>query len=81
MDYLVVTTVGTKKATRHEHLYGINPKCMNFLRTWGEAGTVKVKTKTMPKLADRGVHCMFVGYADYHDGDVYQMWNPKTETV
>jgi hypothetical protein len=24
---------------------------------------------------------MFIGYADDHDGDVYRMWNPKTERV
>jgi hypothetical protein len=42
---------------------------------------VKVKTKTTPKLADRGVHCMFIGYVDDHGGDVYRMWNPKTERV
>jgi hypothetical protein len=24
---------------------------------------------------------MFIGYADDHDGDVYRMWNLKTETV
>jgi hypothetical protein len=35
LDSLVVTTVGTKKATRHEHLYGTNPKWMKFLQTWG----------------------------------------------
>jgi hypothetical protein len=35
LDSLVVTTVGTNKATRHEHLYGTNPKWMKFLRTWG----------------------------------------------
>jgi hypothetical protein len=80
-DSLVVTTVGTKKATRHEHFYGTNPKWMKFLRTWGEAGTVKVKTKMMPKLADRRVHFMFIGYADDHNGNVYRMWNPKTERV
>jgi hypothetical protein len=81
LDYLVVTTVGTKKATRHEHFYGKNPKWMKFLQTWGEVGTVKVKTKSMRKLADQGVHCMFIGCADDHDGDVYRMWNPKTERV
>jgi hypothetical protein len=81
IDSLVVTTVGTKKATRHEHFYGKNPKWMKYLRTWGEAGTVKVKTKTTPKLADRGVQCIFIGYADDHDGEVYRMWNPKTERV
>jgi hypothetical protein len=35
----------------------------------------------MPKLADRGVHCMFIGYADDHYSNVYCMWNPKTERV
>jgi hypothetical protein len=73
--------VGTKKATRHGHFYGKNPNEMKFMQTWGEAGTVKVKTKTTPKLADRGVHCMFIGYADDHGGDVYRTWNPKTERV
>jgi hypothetical protein len=81
LDSLVVTKVGTKKATRHDNFYGKNPKWMTFLITWGEAGTVKVKTKTTPKLADRGIHCMFMGYADDHNGDVYRMWNPETERV
>jgi hypothetical protein len=81
LDSLVITTVGTKKATRHEHFYGKNPKWMIFLRAWGEAGIVKVKTKTTPKVADLGVHCMFIAYADDHDGDIYRMWNPKTERV
>jgi hypothetical protein len=79
LDSLVITTVGTKKATIHDHFYGCNPKCMKFLRMWGEAGTVNVKTDTMPKIADRGLLCMFVGYADDHDGDVYRMWILKTE--
>jgi hypothetical protein len=42
---------------------------------------VKTKTKTTPKLADRGVQCMFVGYAKDHEGDCYQMYNPKTDGV
>jgi hypothetical protein len=73
--------VGTKKTTRHAHFNGYNSKCRKFLRTWGEAGTVKVKTDTTPKITDRGVLCMFVGYADDHDGDVYRMWSPKTERI
>jgi hypothetical protein len=35
LDSLFVTIVGTKKATRHAHVYGKNPKWMKFLRTWG----------------------------------------------
>jgi hypothetical protein len=45
---------------------------------WGEAGTVKIKTKTKPKLDDRGVQCVFVGYALEHSGNTYRMWDPKT---
>jgi hypothetical protein len=35
LDYLVITSMGTKKATMHERFYGSNPKWMKFLRTWG----------------------------------------------
>jgi hypothetical protein len=52
LDSLVVTTLGTNKATMHDHFYGTNTKWMKFLRKWGEAGTVKAKKKTTPKLAD-----------------------------
>jgi hypothetical protein len=80
LDYLAITIVGKKKATRHEHFYECNPKWMKFLRTWGGgAGTVKVRTDTTHKILDRGVLCMFVVYADNHDGDVYRMWSPKME--
>lgn len=24
---------------------------------------------------------MFIGYADNHDGDIYKMWNPKTNRL
>ncbi len=48
------------------------------LRTWGEAGVVKLKNKATPKIADRGKQCMFVGYAKQHSGDCFRMWNPST---
>ena len=51
------------------------------MRTWGETGTVKTVTKKISKVLDRGVQCMFVGYAMEHDGDVYRMWNPETDRV
>jgi hypothetical protein len=73
-----VITIGDKTDTRHVHWSGSNPKCTDHLRTWGEAGTVKIKTKTSPKLNDHGVQCMLVGYAPDHSGDTYRMWDPKT---
>jgi hypothetical protein len=44
-----------KLATRYEHWSGSNPVLgkPKWLRTWAEAGTVKIRTDTTPKLADR----------------------------
>ena len=81
LDGMVPIMLDGKLATRYEHWAGENPAFVNYLRTWGEAGTVKVKTKNTPKLADRGVPCMFVGYALNHPGDCYRMWNPETNRV
>jgi hypothetical protein len=33
------------------------------------------------KLEDRGLTCMFVGYAEDHSSDCYRMWDPKTNSV
>ena len=68
-------------ATRYEHWTGENPAFAKFLRVWGEAGTVKVRTKRTPKIADRGVTCMFVGYLENHAGDCYEMLDPGTMGV
>jgi hypothetical protein len=70
-----------KVKPRVVHWSGKLPNFAKHLRTWGKAGTVKTKTPTTAKLADRGMHCMFVGYALDHAGDVYHMWNPKTGWV
>ena len=48
---------------------------------FGEARTVKTTTGTLAKLANRGVQFMMVGYAEYHEGHMYCMWNPVTECV
>jgi hypothetical protein len=58
-----------------------NPKWTQYARTWGEAGTVKVKNKGTPKIANRGIQCMFVSYAKEHTGDTYEMWNPSTGRI
>ena len=34
-----------------------------------------------PKVLDRGMTCVFVGYAVDHEGDCYLMWNPATMRV
>lgn len=81
LDGLVPVMVNGKLATRFEHWGGSNPQFAKHLRTWGEAGTVKTRDKMTPKLSDRGVQCMFVGYALEHSGDCYRMWDPETNGI
>jgi hypothetical protein len=81
LDGLTVIKLNGVEATRFVHWGGENPEFAKYLRVWGEAGTVKTKTKTTPKLFDRGVHCMMVGYALNHAGDTYRMWDMKTNRV
>jgi hypothetical protein len=82
LDSLVVIKRQGMEKTRYEIFYqGIKPKWAAHLRTWGEAGVVKLKTLATTKLEDRGVTCMFVGYAEDHSSDCYRMWDPKTNRV
>lgn len=81
MDGFTVITINNVTATRFIHWCTRNPKFTHSLRTWGEAGTVTIKSNNMPKLANRGVQCVFVGYALDHSGDTYRMWDPDTSGV
>ena len=76
LDGLVTTNVGKECKTRYE-LFGYkNPAFTRHLRTWGEAGVVKIASKTSPKLRNKGVTCAFVGYAENHVADCHRMWEP-----
>jgi hypothetical protein len=81
LDGFVVITCNNIEDTRSVHWGSSNPNFTDSLRVWGEAGTVKIKTKMRPKLDNCGVQCMFVGYALGHTGDTYRMWDPKTGGV
>ena len=81
LDWLVPKMLDGVTKSRVEHWCGHLPQWSKALRTWGEAGVVKVKTKTTPKLANKGVTCMFTGYANAHVAGVYQMWDPATNRV
>jgi hypothetical protein len=81
VDGLAAVTIDRITKTQYEHWSGTNPAFLNHLRTWGEAGVVTLTMNMQPKLHDRGLNCMFVGYAMDHSGDVYYMWNPKTNGV
>jgi hypothetical protein len=57
---------------------GVEESCP---RIWGKAGITTLKNQSTAKIADRGVQCIFVGYAIDHEGDCYQMWDPITERI
>ena len=52
LDWLVVVEIDGVTKTRVEHWCGELPRWAKALRTWGEAGVVKVKATTTPKLAN-----------------------------
>ena len=72
---LWIAEINGKMATRFENFLGENPKFVKHLQAWGEVGTVKLKTKAMPKVGDWGKQCMMAGYTMGHTGDKYRMWN------
>jgi hypothetical protein len=59
--------------SRYKHWCQEEPAWAKHLRTFGEAGTIKIKTDTTPKPYEKGVQCIFVGYSNDHAGDCYLM--------
>ena len=70
------------ESARHiTNFFGETPGFAWNLHTVGEAGTVKMKTDSTPKLEDHSVHSLFVGYSLTHPTGCYQMYNPKMHRV
>ena len=76
----IITRKGITK-TRYEHWNGVIPKFSKHLKKWGEAGVVTLRDLKKSKMQDKGLTCMFVGYAQDHAGDCYRMYNPDTSRV
>ena len=81
LDGLIPIEINGVTKPRVEHWSGKIPGFAKHLRTWGEAGVVKIRTKTTPKLEERGITCMMVGYATDHEGDCYEMLNMETNRI
>ena len=79
LDWLTVIDLEGVAKTRIEHFQGKLPAFAKHLRTWGEAGTVKMGKDG--KVGDRGATMMFIGYANDHTGNVYQMYYPVTKRI
>ena len=81
LDGLTIIEVDGLKQSRYKHIFKKKPKFVKYLRTIGKAGTVKITSDTTPKLQDRGIHCIFVGYALNHPEGCYCMYDPATHRV
>ena len=80
LDNVLIDREGEKSA--HELFYGTLPKFVNHLKIFGEVGIVKnLNTKMMPKLNNKGVECIFVGYGEDHSGDMFRMFCPSTKKI
>jgi hypothetical protein len=81
LDGLVVEVIDGVAKMRVEHAGYTLPSFAKSLQTWGEAGVVKLKTDTTPKILAKGTTCVFVGYPDNHGAGTWLMYNPQTKGV
>jgi hypothetical protein len=52
LDGLMMIKIDGLSKTQCEHIFGKNPDISKHLRFWGEAGMVKIKTKTTPLITE-----------------------------
>jgi hypothetical protein len=73
LDGLIPIDIEGSIKTRYEHQYGTLPLFAKALRTFGEAGTVTIKSRSFqPKETGRGITCMMVGYCPEHGAGTYR---------
>ena len=70
-----------KCMSHFKHYIGEMPGFAQNLQTVGEAGTVKIKADSTPKLEDHSVHCLFAGYSLTHPTRCYRLYDSKTHRV
>jgi len=66
LDSLLPITLDGKKRTKYYHEFKRKLAFLGQLCAYGEAGVVKLHNKMDPKMKNRGVTCMMVGYAWKH---------------
>ena len=58
-----------------------DPPFLDHIQVFGRIGVVHDAQKIRSKLENRGVPCMFVGYADHHAGDTFRFLNLTTKKI
>ena len=72
-----------KTQSPHEMVYGDKPKFSKRLRTFGEVAIIKKgeMKQIKPKLDNRGILGVFVGYSYNHAEGVYKFYCPETKSI
>ena len=80
-DLINMMVTDGDKLTPYEKLYGKKPKHANCLRTFGEVAIVKKSEfqQIKPKLENRGIIGLFMGYSPNHAEGVYRFYCPETK--
>ena len=67
----------------HEKLFGNKPKFAHKLRTFGEVAVIKKSEfqQIKPKLDNRGIVGLFMGYSHNHAEGVYRFYCPDTKSI
>jgi hypothetical protein len=82
LDGLIPININGAVKSKFVHRFGFDPPFAKALRTWGEAGTVTIKSRTfLPKDKARGVTCVMMGYSAEHPAGTYRMFDPSTKGV
>ena len=82
LDNLIIRAGETENSFQKFH--EDKKKCFasgdNF-KTFGEEVIVADRTKIKAKLRDRGIKCLWIGYAKNRSSDTYRLYNPKTRKI
>ena len=65
----------------HEKVYDQLPSYAHKLRVFGEIGIISNTGEIQTATQDRGIKCIFLGYAEDHSSDVYRFYNMQTGKV
>jgi hypothetical protein len=65
----------------HEKVYDQLPGYAHKLQIFGEIGIVSNNGVIHYATHDRGIKCIFLGYADDHSGNAYRFYNMRTGRV
>jgi len=65
----------------HFQFFKMTLSFVSHLCICGEIGVMNTAAPLCSKLANRGAHCMFIGYAKDHVGSTFKMLNLRTNRI